>query len=228
MSLLTHPLLLIGVTMAVLQFSTFVHERCRRTPVLQPLFLSIAGLIGFLALTGIPYDTYRDGTSMLHQLLGPATVAMAIPLYENLKRARASLRALLATLLVGGGGVLVIGIALGRVFGVDHAAELSLLTRSVTTPVALAVAEGIGSNAPLAMLGVFVTGIGSVVVIPVMLRLLRIEDERVQGFTLGLMGHALGVSKALEVSNQAAALVPLQSLPAGGDEVKPGRFRRLR
>jgi putative effector of murein hydrolase len=113
------------------------------------------------------------------------------------------------TLVLGGSGIVLSALLVGRLAGLDHPMLLSLLTKSVSAPIALGVAEKIGGDASLTILSVFTTGIFGVIVTPGLLRLLRVEDEAVRGFTLGLTSHAFGIARSLEISTQAAAFATL-------------------
>ncbi|GGK37015.1 LrgB family protein [Salinarimonas ramus] len=208
-SLLTNPLFLVGATVGAFQLGQLLYERSGKLPVLQPVLIAIAAMIGFLVVSGVPYETYKEGTSMLHLLLGPAIVALAVPLAENLRKARSALAPLLVTLLVGGAAVTLSALLLGRLAGLDEAMLLSLTTKSVSAPIALGVADAIGGDVSLTILSVFTTGIFGVIATPTILRLLRVEDEAVRGFTLGLTSHAFGIARSLEISSQAAAFATL-------------------
>jgi len=209
MTLLTHPIALVGMTIGAFHLGQTLYERSGRLPVLQPVLIAIASMVAFLAASGISYDTYYQATGMLHLLLGPAIVALAVPLHENLVKARSSLGPVFAALLLGGGGVILSALVIGRLAGLDAQMELSLLTKSVSAPIALGVAEKLGGDPSLTILSVFTTGIFGVVVTPTILRLIGIEDESVRGFTLGLTSHAFGIARSLEISSQAAAFATL-------------------
>ncbi|MFN3688373.1 LrgB family protein [Salinarimonas sp.] len=207
--LLAHPLVLVGTTVGAFQLGTLLYERSGRLAILQPVLIAILAMVAFLAVTGMPYATYLEGTTMLHLLIAPAIVALAVPLHDNLRKARAALPALLATLAIGGTGIVLSALAIGFAFGLDHAMLVSLATKSVSAPIALGVAERIGGDPALTVLSVFVTGILGVIVTPALLRLLRVEDEAIRGFTLGVAAHAFGIARALEIGPKAAAFATL-------------------
>lgn len=208
-SLLAHPLVLVGTTIGAFQLGTLLYERSGRLAILQPVLIAILAMIAFLVVTGTTYAAYLEGTAMLHLLIAPAIVALAVPLHDDLRKARAALPSLFATLAIGGAAVVLSALAIGLAFGLDQAMLVSLTTKSVSAPIALGVAERIGGDPGLTVLSVFVTGILGVIVAPVLLRLLRVEDEAVYGFTLGVCAHAFGIARALEISPQAAAFATL-------------------
>lgn len=209
MSLLASPLFLVGATLGAFQIGQIVYERTGRLAVLQPVLIAIACMAALLLASGLPYEVYREGTAMLHLMLGPAIVALAVPLRENLRKARALLAPMLATLVLGGVAVTGSALALGALVGLEGTALLSLTTKSVSAPIALGVAEAIGGDVSLTILAVFTTGIAGVIVTPALLRLLRVEDEAVRGFTLGLTSHAFGIARALEIGPRAGAFATL-------------------
>lgn len=166
-------------------------------------------MIGFLLVLDVPYATYYETSSLLHLMLGPATVALAVPLFQNAKRIRELILPILCTVLVG--GTLTVGLAVGilMLFDVSDATLLSMPTKSITTPIAMAVTEKIGGYPALSALYVLVTGaFGAMVGIPLM-NAIGIKDEAVKGFTLGLTSHALGTVRALEVSEKCGAFSAL-------------------
>ncbi|WP_349370292.1 LrgB family protein [Salinarimonas sp.] len=208
-SILANPLFLVGTTLGAFQLGQLLYERSGKLPVLQPVLVAIACMVVFLLISDVPYETYHEGTRMLHLLLGPAIVALAVPLAENLRKARSALGPVLVTLALGGAGVTLSALLIGRLAGLDGAMLLSLATKTVSAPIALGVAEAIGGDASLTILSVFTTGIFGVIATPTILRLLRVEDEAVRGFTLGLTSHAFGIARSLEISSQAAAFATL-------------------
>lgn len=200
---------LIALTVGGYAAGEWIYERSGRLPVLQPVLLPIVLLAVWLRLNGIAYERYFELTTPLHFLLGTAIVALAVPLYENLQRARSALLPVFGTLIAG--GILVTGsaLALGALFRLDSLMEISLTTKSVTVPIALAIAQKIGGTIPLTVIGVFTTGLTGIIATPALLRLAGVRDPRVCGFTLGLTSHAFGIVRALEFGSEAVAFATL-------------------
>ncbi|PQV44816.1 LrgB family protein [Paraburkholderia sp. BL21I4N1] len=209
MTTATISLGLIALTLAAYSAGNWLYLRSGNLPILQPVLIATSVLVAALLGTGLPYDRYFDATAPLHDLLGPAVVALAVPLYENVHKARAVLwRIALATLL-GGAAVTGSALLLGRGFGLSPLMERALSTKSLTTPIALSVASKIGGSVPLTILGVFVTGLVGVTLTPLLLETLRIDNPAVKGFTLGLTSHTFGITRALEFGSEAVAFATL-------------------
>ncbi|MDX1464990.1 MAG: LrgB family protein [Halomonas sp.] len=191
-----NPLLSLLATLLVFALAVRINRAVGGTPLLHPVTLSIAMLILLLLLVDMDYATYFEGAQFIHFLLGPATVALAIPLYDHRQRVY---RLLWPLLLACGAGVLTavsttVGLAL--LLGADTRTLLSLAPRSVTSPIAMGIAEQIGGIPSLAAGLVLLTGSIGCALGPTILRLLRITDPAVQGFTMGLSAHGFGTAHA--------------------------------
>ncbi|MFB1011613.1 MAG: LrgB family protein, partial [Thiopseudomonas sp.] len=129
-AVISHPLFAVGITLAAFQLSQLLYEKTRLL-LLQPLLIATLMLVATLLVLGIDYQDYRQGSSILTFLLGPATVALAVPLYQNVRRVRAVLVPVLITLLVGGTLATVLGIGLAGLFGAEHMIMMALAPKSV-------------------------------------------------------------------------------------------------
>lgn len=191
-----NPLLSLLVTLLAFTLAVRINKAVGGTALLHPVTLSIAMLISFLMLIEMEYSTYFEGAQFIHFLLGPATVALAIPLYDHRERVRRLLWPLLLTCSVG--IVTAVGTTLGlaMLLGARVETLLSLAPRSVTSPIAMGIAEQIGGIPSLAAGLVLLTGSIGCALAPLVFRLLRIRDPQVQGFTLGLAAHGFGTAQA--------------------------------
>jgi putative effector of murein hydrolase len=223
------PLALVTLTVAVFAIGGWLYHRLGRITFLQPVLIAILLVVLLLKSTGLSYDRYWAGTTALHFLLGPAIVALAVPLYENLRKARSVIFPVLGTLLLGGVWVTGSALLLGLLFHLDRLMLISLTTKSVTVPIGLAIAEKIGGVVPLTIISVFTTGITGIICTPSLLRWARISDPVVSGFTLGLTSHAFGVVRALEFGSEAVAFASLGMVLMGCASaiVVPAIFRLL-
>ncbi|HYX54386.1 MAG TPA: LrgB family protein [Candidatus Limnocylindrales bacterium] len=222
-------LVLVTLTIALYAVGVWLYQRLGRIGALQPVLIAIFFVVLGLKLTGFSYDRYWAGTKALHFLLGPAIVALAVPLYENLQKERRVMWPVLGTLLAGGVWVTGSALLLGVIFRLDHLMLISLTTKSVTVPIALAIAEKIGGVAPLTVISVFTTGITGIICTPAFLRWARVTDPAVSGFTLGLTSHAFGVVRALELGSEAVAFASLGMVLMGcaSAVIVPAIFRLL-
>ena len=193
------PLLWLTVTLLVYAVTDAVSLASSRHPLANPV-LHAMWIIGlFLVLTGTSYTTYFGGAQFVHFLLGPATVALAVPLYENRKLVVASILPMLAALVVGSVTAIVSVMLLAQAAGLPRTVVLSLAPKSVTAGVAMGISEQLGADPSLAAVGVVLTGImGAVIVTPLMNRL-AITDFRARGFAVGLASHGIGTARAFQV-----------------------------
>ena len=152
-----------------------------------------------MKLTGTDYQTYFNGAQFVHFLLGPATVALAVPLYRNLEAVKRNLLPMTAALFVGAVVAVVSALLVARALGAPRAVLVSLAPKSVTAGVAMAVSETLGGAPPLTAVLVIATGIlGAVVVTPLM-NALKVTDWAARGFAVGLASHGLGTARAFAV-----------------------------
>lgn len=207
-SVIHHPLFGIGITLGAYQLVLAGYEKTRWI-FLQPVLVSMLVLIAVLVLCGIDYSEYRKSTEILNTLLGPATVALAVPLYLNLRRIRQLFWPTLATLVLG--GTLATGscLLLGWLFGADHMILMTLAPKSVTSPIAMLVAEQIGGVAALAAVFVLITGVIGAIFGPGMLSMLGVENPAARGMALGLTAHAVGTSVAIAEGEECGAFAAL-------------------
>lgn len=192
-------LLWLTVTLAAFALAEAVSRRLRRHPLAHPVVLSCALIGGTLRLTGTPYGVYFEAVKALHFLLGPATVALAIPLWRNLPHVRRALRPLGLALVAG--SLTAIGSAVGVAWllGSPGPVLASLAPRSATSPVALEVSRSLGGLPDLTVTLVLVTGaIGAMALSPLM-RALGVRDPAAQGLAAGVAAHGFGTARAFQV-----------------------------
>lgn len=207
--LTTSPLLWLTLTLVAYQAALWLYRRSGNHPLANPVLLAIILLLPLLQLTGTPYETYFNGAQFAHFLLGPATVALAVPLHAQWRQLRAMALPLLATLAVGSVVSALIALGIARLLGASPATLLSLAPKSVTTPIGMGIAEKLGGLPSLTAVIIIVTGIvGSIVAVP-LFRRMGLRDPAVQGFALGLTAHGIGTARAFEISEQAGAFSAL-------------------
>ncbi|MFZ0788223.1 MAG: LrgB family protein [Chromatiaceae bacterium] len=194
------PLLWLTLTLLCYLIALRLYRLAGETPLLNPVAIAVALLIGLLVLTGTPYQTYFDGAQFVHFLLGPATVSLAIPLYRQRERLRSMALPIAAALVAGVLTAALSAIALGALLGADRETLISLAPKSVTAPVAMAISQKLGGLPSLTAVLVVSTGILGAVLGTGLLRLLRIRDDAVKGFALGVTSHGIGTARAFQVS----------------------------
>jgi predicted murein hydrolase (TIGR00659 family) len=197
------PLLWLTVTLLVYAIADAVSLKTQRHPLANPVLHSIWIVAVFLLVTGTSYSTYFAGAQFVHFLLGPATVALGVPLYENRKRVVSSILPMLVALVVGSITAIVSVMMLAGMFGLPRPVILSLAPKSVTAGVAMGISESLGADPSLTAVAVILTGImGAIVVTPLMNRA-GITDFRARGFAAGLAAHGIGTARAFQVDEIA-------------------------
>ncbi len=199
------PLLWLTLTLAAYVIADRIADALRRHPLANPVLIAVLLLAITLRLTDTRYQTYFEGAQFVHFMLGPATIALALPLYDNLGRVRKSLLPMLLALLTGSLTAIVSALGLAWAFGVRGEALLSMAPKSATAPVALGVSEAIGGQPTLTAVLVILTGITGAICATPLLNLLRIRDWRARGFAVGLSAHGIGTAHAFRVNETAGA-----------------------
>ncbi|MBE0623867.1 MAG: LrgB family protein [Burkholderiales bacterium] len=203
------PLLGLSVTLVVYQGAYWIYRRANFHPLLNPVALSVATLVLLLTLTGTPYQTYFDGAQFVHFLLGPATVALAIPLYAQLGKLKSLLLPLLAALLAGALTAIGSAVGIAWLLGASRGTLISLAPKSVTTPIAMGITEKLGGLPSLTAVLVVATGIIGAVTAKYVLDFLRVREHGVRGFAVGVAAHGIGTARAFQVSEEAGAFAGL-------------------
>jgi len=198
-----------SLTLGVYGFGIVLYKLGRRAPLLHPGIVGIILVVAVLTGLGVEYTSYFRGAQPIHLLLGPATVALGVPLYHHLSHLRERWLPLLAALLVGGSVAAGSAMLIAWILGGDPLVIRSLASKSVTTPIATVIAAKIGGLPSLAAAVVLATGIFGGLIAPPLFRLLRINDPITQGFSLGVAAHAFGTAKALEIHPAAGAFAAL-------------------
>jgi predicted murein hydrolase (TIGR00659 family) len=194
------PLLWLTVTLFAYAAADRFSARTGRHPLANPVLHAVWIMAAILWLTGTSYRTYFEGAQFVHFLLGPATVALAIPLYEHRRLVLRSLVPMGLSLLAGSLTALTSAILIASFLGAPPAVLVSLAPKSVTAGVAMGITEALGGDPALTAVLVILTGIlGAIVVTPLM-DLLRIRDWRARGFAAGLASHGIGTARAFQVN----------------------------
>jgi predicted murein hydrolase (TIGR00659 family) len=197
------PLLWLTVTLLVYAVADAFSLATHRHPLANPVLHSIWIVGVFLKLTGTSYTTYFSGAQFVHFLLGPATVALAVPLYENRRTVMSAVLPMLFALIVGCITAIVSVVMLAELVGLPREIVLSLAPKSVTAGVAMGISETLGANPAITAVATVLTGImGAIVVTPLMNRM-GFTDFRARGFAAGLASHGIGTARAFQVDEVA-------------------------
>jgi predicted murein hydrolase (TIGR00659 family) len=207
-ALIHHPLFGVGITLGAYQLALTAYEKTRWV-FLQPVLVSMLAVIGILLACGLTFAEYKDSVTALVLFLGPVTVALAVPLFLNLRRIRQLFWPTLITLVVAGVVATVLGVTLAWAFGAEQIMLMSMAPKSVTSPIAMLVASQIGGIAALAAVFVMITGIIGAIVGPSLLKRCGVHHPAALGMALGLTAHAVGTARALQESEECGAFSAL-------------------
>ena len=205
----TSPLLGLTLTLIAYQGAVWVNKRCSGSPLANPVLIAVTALVALLLATGTPYQTYFDGAQFVHFLLGPATVALAIPLYVHFRRVKAMLLPIVVGLVAGSLTAAFSALLVAKALGASVATQLSLAPKSVTTPIAMGIAERIGGLPSLTAVLVITTGILGAVAGRYLFDALGVRDPAIRGFATGVTAHGIGTARAFQESEQAGAFSAL-------------------
>ena len=199
------PLIGLTLTLVVYQLAYVLYRRANFNPLLNPVALSVIALVLLLLATRTPYQTYFNGAQFVHFLLGPATVALAVPLYAQMGKLKTMLSPIAGALFAGALSGIVGAVGIGWLAGASPETLRSLAPKSVTTPIAMGLAEKFGGLPSLIAVLVITTGIVGATAARYVLNALRIDDHSVRGFSVGMAAHGIGTARAFQVSEEAGA-----------------------
>ena len=183
--------------------------------ILNPLLISIIITIAFLACTGISYEKYDEGAKYLSYLLTPATVCLAIPLYEHLELLKKNWHAVLIGILSGVLSSLGAILGMAVLFRFSHEEYITFLPKSITTAIGMGVSEKLGGYVSISVAAIIITGVLGNVIAEAVLKVAKIEEPIAKGLALGTSAHAIGTSKAMELGPVEGAMSSLAIAVAG-------------
>lgn len=199
------PLLHLTLTLLAYQVGDWLYHKAGRNPLLNPVMLAVLMLVTMLWLTGTDYQTYFEGAQFVHFLLGPATVALAIPLYRQFTQVKRYAPAMAISLLTGSAFAALSAIGLSKLFGASGDITLAMAPKSVTAPIAMGITEALGGLPSLTAVLVISTGIIGAAFGPLILNLVGVRDWAARGFAMGTASHGIGTARALQVNEVAGA-----------------------
>ncbi|MCB1450356.1 MAG: LrgB family protein [Nitratireductor sp.] len=199
------PLLHLTLTLIAYQAGSWLHRKSGNNPLVNPVLIAVLALVGILVFTDTSYQTYFNGAQFVHFLLGPATVALAIPLYRQFEHVRKSAIAILASIIAGSLTAAGSAVAIAWAMGAGTGAIISVAPKSVTAPVAMGIAEQLGGLPSLTAALVILTGITGAMLGPLVMNFLRISDWQARGLAMGTASHGIGTARALQVNEVAGA-----------------------
>lgn len=182
---------------------------------MNPLLISIILVIAFLLLTGVSYKTYAEGANAISFLLTPATICLAVPLYQQFNLLKKNWKAVVAGVVSGVVSSLVCILLLALLFKFDHQTYVTFLPKSITTAIGMGVTEELGGYVSLAVIVIVITGVIGNVIAEWVLKLFRIEEPIAKGIAIGSSSHAVGTAKAMEIGQIECAMSSLSIVVCG-------------
>lgn len=205
-----------GVTISILAYGLgcFLKNRLKQD-ILNPLLISIIAVIAILSVGGIDYQVYYSGAQYLSYLLTPATVCLAVPLYEKLELLKQNRRALMAGLAAGVAATMVSILSMSLIFGFDHKEYVTFLPKSITTAIGIGVSEELGGYVTLTAAIIIITGVLGNIFAPFVCRVFRIREPIAKGVAIGASSHAIGTARAMEMGEIEGAVSSLAIVVSG-------------
>lgn len=216
MSELLGDSLFFGMVVSVLAYQAGLWiKRKWKLAVFNPLLISIFLVIAVLLIFDVDYERYNEGAKYLSYLLTPATVCLAIPLYEQLEQLKKNGKAIAAGILSGVLSSLVSVLALAAAFGLSHEEYVTLLPKSITTAIGMGVSEELGGIVTITVAVIIVTGVLGNIIAELVCKIFRIHEPVAKGIAIGSASHAIGTAKAMEMGEVEGAMSSLSIAVSG-------------
>ncbi|RAI42492.1 LrgB family protein [Rhodoplanes roseus] len=193
------PLLWLTTTLIAYVAADAIFVAVGRRPLANPVLIAILMVSAVLVVTGTPFPAYFAGAQFVHFLLGPATVALAVPLVRYLPQVRRLLVPMVTALVVGSVTAIVSAVVLARTLGLDASTARALAPKSATTPIAMGTAEAIGADPALTAVLVILTGIVGAIIVTPLMNAIGLKNYAARGFAAGLASHGIGTARAFQV-----------------------------
>ncbi len=205
-----------GVSVSLISYMIGVYLKKKlNVGLFNPLLISIAVTIIFLVLSHIDYDAYNEGARYLSWLLTPATVCLAIPLYEEFELLKSNVRAVMCGIISGVLTSLITILVLAMFFGLTHEEYVTLLPKSITTAIGMGVSEELGGYVTITVAVIIITGVIGNILAEFICKIFRIEEPIAKGIAIGSAAHAIGTAKAMEIGEVEGAMSSLSIAVAG-------------
>lgn len=202
------------ISLAVYEIGALLKKRLKLA-ILNPLLFSIAIVIVILIVFDIDYDTYNEGAKYLSYLLTPATVCLAVPLYEQFGLLKKNIKAIMAGILSGALTSVVCVLVLSVLFHLNHKEYVTLLPKSITTAIGMGVSEELGGIVTITVAVIIITGVVGNIMAEFICKIFKIEEAVAKGIAIGSSAHAVGTAKAMEMGEIEGAMSSLSIAVSG-------------
>ena len=203
------PLFALLLTLVAYEVGMTLYERANRNPFANPVAIAVIIVAIGISVIDMPYTKYFEGAQFIHFLLGTATVALAVPIYQCWDSLRGKVVPLVTSLLCGGAVSILTAVFAARFFGADLTIQKAMLTKSVTAPIAMGVAERISASPTLTAVFAVCTGVIGAILARYIFDALRLTAWWQRGFAIGVAAHGIGTSRAMSIHPEAGAFAGL-------------------
>lgn len=208
--------LLFGIALSLICFEIglYIYKKTK-IAIFNPLLIAILLVIGFILLFNIEIESFNKGGDFINMFLGPATVVLALPLYKQIALFKKHFLAIIIGIFIGSSISILSVIFIGKLFNLDNSIILSLIPKSVTTPIGIEISNNLGGITSVTVLAIVISGIIGAVIGPTVCKIFKIKNSISIGIALGTAAHAVGTSKALEIGETEGAMSSLSIGIAG-------------
>ena len=203
------PLIWLIITLSSFKIGLIIYEKYDKNTLLQPILIAYLLIMSIIFLTNTSYEKYFHSVAIINFFLGTATVSLALPLYKNIKYIKSLVIPIFISLIIAGTFSIVIAVFLLWIFDANILTILSMTTKSVTAPIAIITSEQIGAIPSLSISFIIITGILGSLVGNTIFKIIKIKHDTSKGFALGMISHAIGTARAIEISEKAGAFSAL-------------------
>lgn len=205
----TTPLMHLTLTLVAYQIGNWIYKKTNLNPLFNPVLIAMIIIVPILLFSKTNYSEYFQGAQFVHFLLGPATVALAIPLYQQFEKVKKSATAISISIFTGSLTAMLSALLIGKMLNASNTTLISLAPKSTTTPIAMGITEQLGGLPSLTAILVIVTGIFGAMVGPLILNFLGIKNKKARGLAIGTASHGIGTARAYQINKTAGTFAGL-------------------
>ncbi len=203
------PLFALIITLASYQLGYLLYVRAKRHPLVNPVAISVILTCLTLGFLDMSYEKYFEGAQFVHFLLGTATVALAVPIYNGFRRMQGKIFHIWVALTVGSTVSIASAVAIAKVMGASHNIIGSMYAKSVTAPIAMGIAERLNVSPTLTAVFTVITGMLGAILAPYILNAVKVQQWWIRGTAIGVGAHGLGITRAFSVNEEAGVFASM-------------------
>lgn len=213
-SVISSPVFGVLISLAAYEIGVYIKDKTKLS-IFNPLLIAIIILIVFLTKFNIKYDDYNNGGQVISFFLAPATVTLALPFYKKFSLFKKNALPILIGILSGSIAGIICVIVLSRLFNLSNVLTVSLIPKSITTPIGMALSKQMGGLPSITVVAIIITGILGSIIGPFLYKILKFKDKVAMGIAMGACSHAVGTAKAMEIGEVEGAMSSLTMAISG-------------